>query len=153
LVWQQSTQSQNGISVFNGSFSALTRATDSDAWDELTGTLVYVDAGTLYADKRFYCTSNTGGTLGSTAVTYVQDTAGTLSPTNFVFDETPSGTINGSNTTFTIATTPTSNTFTLQLNGLGLKSGAGNDYTLSTNTITMATAPVSGDVLLCSYMK
>lgn len=153
LVWQQSTQSQNGIYVFNGSSSALTRATDSDAWDELTGTLVYVDAGTLYADKRFYCTSNTGGTLGSTAVTYVQDTAGTLSPTNFVFDETPSGTINGSNTTFTIATTPTSNTFTLQLNGLGLKSGAGNDYTLSTNTITMATAPVSGDVLLCSYMK
>lgn len=153
LVWQQSTQSQNGIYVFNGSGSAMTRATDSDAWDELTGTLVYIDQGTTYGDKRFYCTSNTGGTLGSTAVTYVQDTAGTLSPSNFVTEETPSGSINGSNTTFTLANTPTAGTVKLYLNGVRQKSGAGNDYTITTNTITMTTAPVSGDVLLVDYMK
>jgi hypothetical protein len=153
LVWQESTAASNGIYVFNGASSALTRATDSDAWDELTGTLVYVDAGTLYGDKRFYCTSNTGGTLGVTSVTYVQDTAGSLSPSNFVTEETPSGTINGSNTTFTLANTPTSGTVKLYLNGVRQKSGAGNDYTISTNTITMATAPVSGDVLLVDYMK
>lgn len=153
LVWQQSTQSQNGIYVFNGSSSALTRATDSDAWDELTGSFVYVDQGTLYGDKRFFCTSNSGGTLGSTAVTYVQDTSGTLSVTNFVFEETPSGSINGSNVTFTISATPTTGTLRLYLNGVRLKSGAGNDYTLSTNTITMATAPISGDVLLADFMK
>ena len=153
LVWQQSTQSQNGIYVFDTSSTALVRAGDSDAWDELTGTLVYVDAGTLYGDKRFYCTSNTGGTLGSTAVTYVQDTAGTLSPTNFVTEETPSGSINGSNVTFTLANTPTSGTLKLFLNGVRQKSGAGNDYTITTNTITMTTAPVSGDVLIADYMK
>jgi len=153
LVWQQSTQSQNGIYVFNGSSSALTRATDSDAWDELTGSFVYVDAGTLYGDKRFFCTSNSGGTLGSTAVTYVQDISGTLSVTNFVFEETPSGSINGSNVTFTISATPTTGTLRLYLNGQRLRSGAGNDYTLSTNTITMATAPISGDVLLADFMK
>lgn len=153
LVWQQSTASQNGIYDFNGSSSALTRSSDSDAWDELTGTLVYVDQGTTYGDKRFYCTSNTGGTLGSTAVTYVQDTAGTLSVTNFVFEETPSGSINGSNVTFTISATPTTGTLRLYLNGQRLRSGAGNDYTLSTNTITMATAPISGDVLIADYMK
>lgn len=153
LVWQQSNQAQNGIYVFNGSFSALTRATDSDVWDELTGTLVYVDQGTLYGDKRFYCTSNSGGTLGTTAVTYVQDTGGTLSVSNFVFEETPSGSINGSNVTFTIANTPTAGTVRLYLNGVRQKSGAGNDYTITTNTITMTTAPVSGDVLLVDYMK
>lgn len=153
LVWQQSTASQNGIYDFNGSSSALTRSSDSDAWDELTGTLVYVDQGTTYGDKRFYCTSNTGGTLGSTAVTYVQDTAGTLSPSNFVTEETPSGSINGSNTTFTLANTPTTGTVKLYLNGVRQKSGAGNDYTISTTTITMTTAPVSGDVLLADYMK
>lgn len=153
LVWQQSTASQNGIYDFNGSSSALTRSSDSDAWDELTGTLVYVDQGTTYGDKRFYCTSNTGGTLGSTAVTYVQDLAGTLSPTNFVYSETPSGTINGSNTTFTISATPTSGTLQLYLNGVRLNAGAGNDYTLSTNTITFTTAPVSGDVILADFMK
>lgn len=153
LVWQQSTASQNGIYDFNGSSSALTRSSDSDAWDELTGTLVYVDQGTTYGDKRFYCTSNTGGTLGSTAVTYVQDTAGTLSPTNFVTEETPSGSINGSNTSFTIANTPTAGTVKLYLNGVRQKSGAGNDYTITTNTITMTIAPVSGDVLIADYMK
>ena len=153
LVWQQSTQSQNGIYVFNGSSSALTRATDSDAWDELTGSFVYVDQGTLYGDKRFFCTSNSGGTLGSTAVTYVQDVSGTLSPSNFVFEEIPSGSINGSNVTFTISATPTTGTLRLYLNGQRLRSGAGNDYTLSTNTITMTTAPISGDVLLCDFMK
>ena len=153
LVWQQSTSSQNGIYDFNGSSSALTRSSDSDAWDELTGTLVYVDQGSTYGDKRFYCTSNTGGTLGSTAVTYVQDTAGTLSPTNFVTEETPSGSINGSNVTFTLANTPTSGTLKLYLNGVRQKSGAGNDYTITTNTITMTTAPVSGDVLIADYMK
>ena len=153
LVWQQSTQSQNGIYDFNGSSSALTRSSDSDAWDELVGTLVYVDQGSTYAEARFYCTSNTGGTLGTTAVTYTQDSSGTLSPSNFVTEETPSGSINGSNTSFTLANTPTAGTLKLYLNGIRLKSGAGNDYTISTNTITMTTAPISGDVLLADYMK
>lgn len=153
LVWQQSTQSQNGIYVFDTSSTALTRASDSDAWDELVGTLVYVDQGTTYGEARFFCTANTGGTLGSTAVTYVQDGSGTLATSNFVTEETPSGSINGSNTAFTLANTPTAGTLKLYLNGLRLKSGAGNDYTLSTATITMTTAPVSGDVLLADYMK
>lgn len=153
LVWQEITASANGIYVFNGSSSALTRATDSDAWDELTGSFVYVDAGTTYGDKRFFCTSNSGGTLGVTAVTYVQDISGTLSPSNFVFEEIPSGSINGSNVTFTISATPTTGTLRLYLNGQRLRSGAGNDYTLSTNTITMTTAPISGDVLLADFLK
>jgi len=153
LVWQQTTQSQNGIYVFDTSSTALTRASDSDAWDELVGTLVYVDQGTTYGEARFFCTANTGGTLGSTAVTYVQDGSGTLATSNFVTEETPSGSINGSNTAFTLANTPTAGTLKLYLNGLRLKSGAGNDYTLSTATITMTTAPVSGDVLLADYMK
>lgn len=153
LVKDQSTQSQNGIYDFNGSSSALTRSSDSDAWDELVGSLVYVDQGTTNAEARYFCTSNSGGTLGTTAVTYVADTSGTLSPSNFVTEETPSGSINGSNTAFTLANTPTSGTVKLYLNGVRLKSGSGNDYTISTNTITMTTAPINGDVLLADYMK
>ena len=153
LVKDQTTQSQNGIYVFDTSSTPLTRATDSDAWDELVGTLVYVDQGTTFGEARFFCTSNTGGTLGSTAVTYVQDNSGTLSPSNFVTEETPSGTINGVNVTFTLANTPTSGTLKLYLNGLRLKSGAGNDYTLSTNIISFTTAPISGDVIIADYMK
>ena len=72
---------------------------------------------------------------------------------NFVTEETPSGSINGSNTSFTIANTPTAGTVKLYLNGVRQKSGAGNDYTITTNTITMTTAPISGDVLIANYMK
>jgi hypothetical protein len=153
LLKDQTTQSQNGIYVFNGSSSAMTRATDSDAWDELVGTLVYVDIGTVNAESRFFCTSNTGGTLGSTAVTYVQDTSGTLSTSNFITEETPSGTINGSNVTFTLAYTPTAGTLKLYLNGIRQKSGGTNDYTLSANIISFVTAPIAGDVILADYMK
>lgn len=153
LVKDQSTQSQNGIYVFDTSSTALTRATDSDAWDELVGTLVYIDQGSTYGETRFYCTSNSGGTLGTTAVVYAQDTSGTLSPSNFVFEETPSGSINGSNVTFTIASTPTAGTVRVFLNGVRQKSGAGNDYTITTNTITFTTAPISGDVIIVDYMK
>jgi hypothetical protein len=153
LVHNQNTPAQNGIYVFDTSSTAMVRATDSDLWDELVGTLVYVDQGSAQAEYRYFCTSNSGGTLGSTAVVYAQDTSGTLSPTNFVTEETPSGSINGSNVTFTLAVTPTSGTLKLYLNGVRQKSGAGNDYTLSTNTITMTTAPVSGDVLIADYMK
>jgi hypothetical protein len=153
LVHNQNTPSQNGIYVFDTSSTAMTRATDSDAWDELVGSLVYVDQGSAQAEYRYFCTSNSGGTLGTTAVTYAQDTSGTLSTTNFVTEETPSGTINGSNVTFTLAVTPTAGTLKLYLNGVRQKSGAGNDYTISTNTITMTTAPISGDVLIADYMK
>ena len=153
LLKNQSTASQNGIYIFNGVASAFTRATDSDVWDELTGSLVYVDQGTTQLDTRYFCTSNSGGTLGSTSITYVQDTSGNLAASNFVFNEVPSGSVNGSNTTFTLAYTPTAGTLLLYLNGVRLKSGSGNDFTLSTNTITMTTAPVTNDVLLCDYMK
>jgi len=153
LVKDQSTASQNGIYDFNGSSSAMTRSSDSDAWDELVGSLVYVDQGTVNAEKRFFCTSDSGGTLGSTSVTYVADTSGTLSTSNFVTEETPSGSINGSNTAFTLANTPTAGTVKVFLNGIRQKSGAGNDYTISTNVITMTTAPISGDVLFVDYMK
>lgn len=153
LLKNQNTASQNGIYVFNGTFTLMTRATDSDVWDELVGSFVYVDQGTTNGEARFFCTSNSGGTLGSTAVTYVADNSGTLTPSNFVFEEIPSGSINGSNTTFQISATPTTGTLRLYLNGQRLRSGAGNDYTLSTNTITMTTAPISGDVLLADFLK
>jgi len=72
---------------------------------------------------------------------------------NYATREVPSGTKNGTNPTFTLANTPVSGSEMLFLNGILLNVGAGNDYTISTNTLTMLTAaiPESTDVLLCSY--
>lgn len=69
-----------------------------------------------------------------------------------IWNETPTGAINGSNTAFTLANTPLdTDSVLLTLNGVRLKPGAGEDYTISGTSITMAVAPVSGDLLLAAY--
>lgn len=84
--------------------------------------------------------------LGVKAGTY-------LGASNFVTRETPTGLINGANTTFTLAATPTAGTEEVFLNGLLLEPGAGNDYTIATSTITMLSAPATGDRLRVNYRK
>jgi hypothetical protein len=153
LLKSQSSAAENGIYQFNGSSSALTRVTDMDAWAEVPGALVTVEEGTTNADTLWLCTSNAGGTLGSTAINWTQLVAGGYSNSNFVDKETPSGSVNGSNTTFTLANTPTTGSEHVYLNGVLQESGSGNDYTISSATITMLTAPISGDKLRVSYRK
>jgi hypothetical protein len=82
-------------------------------------------------------------------------TAGTdyMAPANFVVRETPSGTINGVNVTFTLANTPLVGTEMIFLNGLLLEPLAGNDYTISGATVTMLSAPLTGDRIKACYYK
>lgn len=68
LVKNQSTASQNGIYQVNA--GAWTRTTDSDTWDELVGSVVLIQEGSTLADTAWICTSDAGGTLGTTNVTY-----------------------------------------------------------------------------------
>ncbi len=75
-----------------------------------------------------------------------------ISENNFVFNETPSGAIDGVNTSFALATAPIAGKLQVMLNGLVLRPGAGNDYTLSGSTITMLYAPASGDYLAATYV-
>lgn len=70
LVKNQSTQSQNGIYITGA--GAWTRATDMDAWSEVPAAAVFVEGGTTQADTAWVCTSNDGGTLGTTAITFVK---------------------------------------------------------------------------------
>jgi hypothetical protein len=74
--------------------------------------------------------------------------SGTL-PT-FVDGETPGGLINSSNPTYTLAFAP-GTSLSLYLNGILQKPGSGNDYTLSTLTVTMLNVPATGDSLLANY--
>lgn len=153
LLKNQSTTASNGIYIYNGVGVTVTRASDSDAYNELTGSLVYVENGSTLADTRFFCTSNSGGTIDVTAITYVQDSGAGITSANFVVEEIPSGALNGSNVTYTLAFTPVSGKLKLFLNGIRLRSGAGNDYTISTATISVTTAPLSTDVLTADYIK
>jgi len=153
LLRAQTAPAENGIYVFATSSTAMVRATDSDAWTEFPGSLVSVNEGTAYADSRWFCPVNDGGTIGSTAITYTQDTSTGLNTANFADKEVPSGSINGANTSFVLANTPTSGTEHVYLNGILQEAGAGNDYTISTNTITMLTAPLAGEKIRVTYRK
>lgn len=76
----------------------------------------------------------------------------TINLPNFADGEIPSGAVNGTNVTFTLAHNPNP-ALSLQLfvGGLRQLAGAGNDYTLSGNTITMAVAPSTGANIVASY--
>jgi hypothetical protein len=73
LVKDQSTASQNGIYIFNGSSSAMTRATDCDSDAEVTsGMFTFVEEGTANADSGFVLTTDGSITVGSTSLTFSQ---------------------------------------------------------------------------------
>jgi hypothetical protein len=78
LAAGQTTGTQNGIYVYNGSGSAATRATDADTTGEiLDGTLVAVSEGT-YAGSQYIQTATPSGSPGSWTQTWtVYSTSGT----------------------------------------------------------------------------
>jgi hypothetical protein len=70
LVKNQTAQADNGIYVV--ATGSWTRATDMDIWAEVPGAFTFIEQGTVYADTGWVCTSNAGGTIGVTAITWVQ---------------------------------------------------------------------------------
>jgi hypothetical protein len=154
LLKNQTTPAENGIYVFNGSGVALTRALDFDSWAEIPGSHAAVEEGTTQADTIWLSTANQGGTLGTTAITWAQvGVSSGLSSANFVDKEIPTGSINGANTAFTLANTPVAGSEHVFINGILQESGAGNDYTISGSSITMLTAPLTGEKIRVSYRK
>jgi len=70
LVKNQTASADNGIYVVAA--SAWTRSTDMDTWAEVPGAFTFIEQGTTWADTGWVCTSNAGGTIGVTAITWVQ---------------------------------------------------------------------------------
>jgi len=76
LVKNQTTVAQNGIYavsiVGTGNNGQWWRDTDTDTWNELVSAYCWVELGTTQADTGWLCTVDAGGTLETTAVTWVQ---------------------------------------------------------------------------------
>lgn len=70
LVKDQTTTSANGVYVVAA--GAWTRADDLSVWSEHVSAYLFVEQGTVNADVGFLCTVDAGGTLGTTAITFVQ---------------------------------------------------------------------------------
>lgn len=75
LVKNQTTTNQNGIYV--SAAGAWSRATDMDAWSETVGAYVYVSAGTTQISSSWASQTASGGTLGTTAITFAKFGAST----------------------------------------------------------------------------
>ena len=68
LCPNQTTASQNGLYV--AASGAWTRAAGADSWSNLVSALYVVEQGTALGDTVWLCTSDSGGSLGTTAVTF-----------------------------------------------------------------------------------
>jgi len=82
LVKDQTTANQNGIYVVTtlgtGVNGTWTRAADMDAWTEVPSSYVWVENGTVNADTGWVCTADTGGTLGTTSITWTKFSSANL---------------------------------------------------------------------------
>ena len=67
--------------------------------------------------------------------------------------ENESANCNGVTVAFTLSNTPVTNSVQIFLNGLLQEAGSGKDYTVSGTTVTFATAPETGDILICHYVS
>jgi hypothetical protein len=72
LLKDQTTPAQNGIYVWTGAASALTRSTDADSSAELLGATVYVESGTVNGDRMYTQTQDTIATLGTSTISFAQ---------------------------------------------------------------------------------
>ena len=70
LVKDQTTAANNGIYV--AASTAWVRATDMDAWAEVPQAYVFVTNGSVNSSSSWVCNSASGGTIGTTAITWVQ---------------------------------------------------------------------------------
>ena len=69
----QATTSQQGIYIWNGSGSAMTRSTDANVSADFSeGMFFWIVEGTTYADTGWILNTNTTITLGTTSLSFVQ---------------------------------------------------------------------------------
>jgi hypothetical protein len=118
LLKDQTLGSQNGIYVFNGAGSALTRATDMSTWAEVVGAVLLVTEGSVNQGSKWVDTNIAGGTLGTTAITFVAFSV--------------AGTVNGSGTSGYVAYWNGTSTLTAEQYLSAVRGGTGGDSSGST---------------------
>lgn len=115
---------------------------------KLSGSLTRLSTGQAYINAGTGITISTGS-LGEIYITNTSTGATTLE-----WNERLTGTVDGVNTNFTLAYTPTTpQTIMLFLNGILLEQGAGNDFTISGTSVTLAEAPLPESKVTATYSR
>jgi hypothetical protein len=68
------------------------------------------------------------------------------------YKDNPTGAVDGTNAVYTLSFTPVANSEMIFTNGILQEAGAGNDYTISSKTVTFANPPYSGDKIRAAYL-
>lgn len=82
LLKDQTTASQNGIWVFNGAGTALTRPSDWVTGQVKSGDAVIAAEGATYDNQQFILSTNGTITVDTTAIAFVQPTGGGVTRTS-----------------------------------------------------------------------
>jgi len=90
LVKDEASQLKNGVYVVTQAGDGthpfiLTRAGDYDSWAELVGCVIAVQQGTANAETAWQSSANDGGTLGTTAIAFVEASAGTINAARWAY--------------------------------------------------------------------
>ena len=154
LVKNQTLSQNNGI--YDVSAGAWTRSTDMNTWAQVPGAYVFVETGTTQADTGWVCTSDAGGTLGTTPITWAQFSGASSGVSSITFGTTgltPSTVTTGAvtvagtqavahggtgQTTYTHGELLIGNTTGNTLTKATLTAGSGITITNGTGTITIA---------------
>lgn len=135
LVKNQSSGSENGIYLFNGTGSAMTRAADADSSAEVTaGLALWVTEGSTLADTAWVLTTNNPITLGSTSLTFVQ-----FSGLGQIIDG--DGLTKSGNT---LAVNVDNSTIEINTDALRVKDGGITGAKLATGSVSLSSSTVTG---------
>lgn len=130
LVKNQTAPAENGL--YTTAAGAWSRVTDMDAWGEVPGAQVFVTGGSVNAGRNYYCTSAGGGTLNTTAITWILQSQALI--------YTASGGVALSGANFTLA-----NMAEATVKGRADGTGNGAPADLSTTQLTALVDDLVGD--------
>jgi len=133
LVKNQTAPAENGIYV--ASATAWARAADMSTWAQVPGAYVFIETGTTLADTGWVCTSDAGGTINVTAITWAQFSGAGSGVSSITFGTTgltPATTTTGAVTvagTLAIANGGTNSTATATAGGSAYGTGTAFAFT------------------------
>jgi len=133
LVKNQTAPAENGIYV--ASATAWARAADMSTWAQVPGAYVFIETGTTLADTGWVCTSDAGGTINVTAMTWAQFSGAGSGVSSITFGTTgltPATTTTGAVTvagTLAIANGGTNSTATATAGGSAYGTGTAFAFT------------------------
>jgi len=139
LVKNQTLSQNNGI--YDVAAGAWTRSTDMNTWAQVPGAYVFVETGTTQADTGWVCTSNAGGTLGTTAITWAQFSGAGSGVSSITF-----GTTGLTPSTATTGAVTVAGTLAVANGGTGLTAGTSGGIPAYT-----ATGTLTSSALLTQY--